>query len=71
MNTHLPGSRRSLIRSICKPIAYISKVKEKSMDKLDDIEKDKIVDKILLQLENKEIMILNEQVKKTTIIESK
>ena len=58
-------------RSICKPIAYISNVKEKSMDKLDDIEKDKIIDKVLIQLENKEIVILNEQVKKTTIIESK
>ena len=41
------------------------------MDKLDDIEKDKIIDKFLLQLEEKEITILNENARKTTIVESK
>lgn len=41
------------------------------MNDLDDIEKDKIIDKILLELETNEITILDEHSRKTTIIESK
>lgn len=41
------------------------------MDKLDDIEKDKIIDRILLNLESKEIITLDEHGRKTTIVESK
>lgn len=41
------------------------------MNNLDDIEKDKIIDKIILELETNEITILDEHNRKTTIIESK
>lgn len=41
------------------------------MIKLDDIEKDKIIDKILLNLENKGMTILDEHSRKTIIVESK
>lgn len=41
------------------------------MDELDDIEKDKIIDKILANLETKEIIILDEHARKTSIIECK
>ena len=41
------------------------------MNKLDDIEKDKIVDRILADLEKQEITILDEHARKTTIVESK
>lgn len=41
------------------------------MIKLDDIEKDKIIDKILLNLENKGMIILDEHSRKTIIVESK
>lgn len=39
--------------------------------KLDDIEKDKIIDKILIDLEKENITILDEHARKTTIVESK
>lgn len=41
------------------------------MVKLDDIEKDKIIDKILIDLEKETITILDEHGRKTTIVESK
>lgn len=41
------------------------------MIKLDDIEKDKIIDRVLLELEAKEMTILDEHARKTTIVESK
>ena len=41
------------------------------MIKLDDIEMDKIIDKILTNLETKEITIFDEHARKTTIVESK
>lgn len=41
------------------------------MDKLDDIEKDKVIDKILTDLEKQSTTILNEHGRKTTIVESK
>jgi hypothetical protein len=41
------------------------------MDKLDDIEKDKIIDIILADLEKQGITILDENARKTTIMESK
>lgn len=41
------------------------------MVKVDEIEMDKIIDKVLLELETKEITILDEHSRKTTIIESK
>jgi hypothetical protein len=41
------------------------------MIKLDDIEMDKIIDRILTNLETKEITILDEHARKTTIVESK
>lgn len=41
------------------------------MDKLDNIEMDKIIDLILLNLESKEIITLDEHARKTTIVESK
>lgn len=41
------------------------------MVKLDEIEMDKIIDKILIDLEKEPLIILDENGRKTTVIESK
>lgn len=38
---------------------------------LDDVEKDKIIDKVLLNLEQEKVVILNENARKTTVLDKK